>query len=511
MENKLVFNILILFILFNNLFLKILAQNVSQISSLNKQKVKPFSTDLPLNVVPQRKIKSLVVSKHDHAKLLGLRSANKYLQSVPSSFAILVNFGIDGRQRMLFSSNADEYECGDKQIWDPFNRQCRQMYCSTHFTLIGFKCVENKVIEDTNPTEPNVSFLDSNSDSVNITLGFKILKPISDIPQWIEAQNVSFQTEFITQFTESFKILPEMSQSIANVTYSVTQYPNILFVNFILKEDNKSDTKTNNDTILVLLSSSVSQRGITFNLFDNTVNAVSIHSSISEMKSFCNKLTEIPIWYTNSQFYLQTEDKVTYLYVNQTGRRYRPGQYLGNVLYVQNMEMSDDSDSNRMNVSSSAVVCETQTLIDQSCPRILLNRSEYKWIESVDQKNVSLVEIRSNETHNRFELAPNGVFVCIEAKNRCLKIQESFQDLVEDILSTVLIIISIISLTCVLITYLTFDSLRSTINGFNTINLSLCIEVMQILFLTNAYIFECKLGAKILHFLLLLTISWSRY
>lgn len=420
--------------------------------------------------------------------------------SVPSSFAILVNFGIDGRRRMLFSSNANAHECGDKQIWDPFNNQCRQLYCSAHFTLVDFKCVETNYAT-TNITKPSVSFLDSQSEFVNITLGFDLSKPVADITQWINSQKRSFSDEFANRFAVSFA--NTSSERIVNVTYVPLKEPNKFNVNFILLEGNVNDsTRINNDAIVNVMSTTISQNGLSFSLYDNTVKAFSIHTTISEFKTFCQRDSDMPIWYWNSEFSIITNENMSYLYVNETGRKYKPGQYMGNILYVQNIDTSEQSTPNKVNVSSNAVVCETQTLINESCPRILLDHNEYQWIDEGNK-----LRTNSGQIHDHYELAPNrSVFVCFIPE-----ISNGVSDLVEAILSTVLIIISIVALTCVLVTYLRFETLRSTINGFNTINLAICLEIMQLLFITSQYLLNCRIAAIVLHYFVLLTMSWSRY
>ncbi|HEY6435205.1 MAG TPA: hypothetical protein VIY47_01330, partial [Ignavibacteriaceae bacterium] len=391
-----------------------------------------------------------------------INTREEYSAPVPSSFAILVNFGIDGRRRMLYSSNANAHECGDKQIWDPFNNQCRQLYCSAHFTLVDFKCVETNYAT-TNITKPSVSFLDSQSEFVNITLGFKLRQPVLDITQWINSQKRSFSDEFANRFAVSFA--NTSSERIANVTYVPLEKAKKFNVNFILLEGNISDsTRINSDSVVNIMSTTISQNGLSFSLYDNTVKAFSIHTTISEFKTFCQRDSDMPIWYWNSQFSIITNENMTYLYVNETGRKYMPGQYMGNILYVQNMDTSEQSTPNKVNVSSNAVVCETQTLINESCPRILLDHNEYEWVDDGNK-----LRTKSGQIHDHYELAPNrSVFVCFIPE-----ISSNVSDLVEAILSTVLIIISIIALTCVLVTYLRFETLRSTIHGFNTINLAI--------------------------------------
>jgi len=171
------------------------------------------------------------------------------------------------------------------------------------------------------------------------------------------------------------------------------------------------------------------------------------------------------------------------------------------VLYVESINRRGQ---NSRNVSSNAVVCE-QTLIDETCPLIMLNRSEF---EFVDGRHLYS---KTGHYFEKYELTNNqSVFVCLPEPKMSPE-KESLDVRIESILSTSLMLVSISLLSLVLITFLRLRSLRCTINGFNSINLVVCLEVMQITFLLNQFIHQCRVSAVMFHFFILATISWSRY
>ncbi len=468
---------------------------------------------------------------------------------LPSSFAILINLGLDGQPRNMYSSHSHNPLCERRgqQIWDPFSRQCRQLFCKDHYQIKDLKCVEDEghglkqngnpqkqkpkssnssVIDSSSTPKPYLKFLDSKWTFVNVTLDVTTSRQI-DRP-WLAAHAAEFASQFSLQFAAAWAM---PAARLVNVSVAVVS-PYAATVNFLIKENDRNRTGATgkcNDDILAGLSelivSSIGTQGhnqLRYYVLERTWTAVAIHTTLAEMTDFCLRPEDMPIWYWNSEFTIVSVANATMIYVNATGRLYFPGEYMATVLAVEELKKAPSSQSSpysstedlyRLNVSSNAVVCE-QTLINEDCPRILLNRSEYEFIGGR-----RLFSIADGRFFSHYELTDNqSVFVCLKRHphkkfGKPLSPEEypdALDRKVEAILSTTLMIVSISMLSATLVTLGRLRSLRSTVNGFNSLHLVACLAVMQVTFLGNQYIPRCRLPAAAFHFTILCTVSWSR-
>lgn len=424
--------------------------------------------------------------------------------SLPSSFSILVNFGLDGRRRYLYSSIS--YDCPDNEVWDPFAKECRKLYCNAHYTLINFKCVETN---NTNFSKPTIPMMDFQSKSVQIQINIH-LYDVFNVCDWLsqyEKMKRPFYTEIPIQLSKALNVTH--IERIKNVTiHDKREFPTTkqIQIELMLNEDNHDIP---NDKIMELLASKISiSKSFRFPFYNTTAFGSGIHTTITEEKKFCEKDNEMPLWYWNAEFELIENDKETYLHVFVTRRKYWLGQFFSQMFVVHNnkkgFHAKDLNHSNyNVNASTVAVVCEIQTLFNDTCLLIMLDQSEFDW--SADMKSVLT---KNGQIYKKFELiGKNGsVLVCLD-ENWLIN---HHIDLVQAYISTVLTIISLAALFCVLITYLIFPSMRSTISGFNRINLVLTLIVMQFTFLSTDQIVSCKFSAIVLHYSILAQISWSR-
>ncbi|XP_027201196.2 uncharacterized protein LOC113795203 [Dermatophagoides pteronyssinus] len=416
----------------------------------------------------------------------------------PSSFAILVNYGLHGHKKKLYSSWIHNDRCKSNEIWDPFNNQCRRLYCrEKNNKYQNDQCHYNKYDQ-----KPVIEFLDSLSKFINITVDF-----ITNI-EIDENIIIDLGNNIIKDFRDKFSNRWHMNNDhLVNISVEYVDQQ-ILSINFLIL-----DTRKNNHFFNELSQRIIFDQSEQYELNGIMMTAINIHSIVSELKNFCLNLSDMPIWYWNSEFDFITKNDETFLFVNGTGRIYQTGEYTGSILYVgdvrnnnnlnQNENKHDDSVPLFAKFSTNAVVCE-QTLIDYDCPRILLKRNEYEFINGKD--------LYSNNIHyEHYELSDNySIYVCI--KNITKSYDEYVRKLdtmAESILSTSLMFISIIMLTLLLITFLRFKRIRQSINGFNSINLAICLEMMQILFLSNQFMNNCRIAAVLFHFFILSTISWS--
>ncbi|KAH7643068.1 hypothetical protein HUG17_9759 [Dermatophagoides farinae] len=310
----------------------------------------------------------------------------------PSSFAVLVNYGVHGHKTKLYSSWIHNDRCKTNEIWDPFNNQCRRLYCRDgNHKFQDDNCVYNK-----DDPKPVIEFLDSLSKFINITLDFSTIKRIDK--NWIVHNGDNIINEFRNKFAAKWGM---NMNHLVNISIEYL-HENSLSINFLILDNRKNIIIFNNLSHRIIFNQSEQ-----YELQNIWMTAVAIHSIVSELKNFCLNITDMPLWYWNSEFAFITRDDQTYLYVNGTGRLY-----------------------------------QTDTMI-------------------------------------------------------------------ESILSTTLMFISIIMLTLLLITFIRFDQIRRSINGFNSINLAISLEMMQLLFLSNQFIQNCRIVAVLFHFFILSTISWS--
>ena len=440
----------------------------------------------------------------DQVDLFNTSSNNQLITySLPSSFSILVNFGLDGRRRYLYSSIS--YDCPDNEVWDPFAKECRKLYCNAHSTLIDFKCVETN---NTNFSRPTIPMMDFQSKSVQIKINIRLNK-VFNVYDWLSQYKKTrpFYTEIPLQLSKALNV--KNIERIKNVTihdkkkFATTKQ---IQIEFMLNEDNHD---ISNDKVMKWLADKISKfNNFRFPFYNTTALGSGIHTNITNEIKFCEKDNEMPLWYWNAEFELIENDKETYLHVFVTRRKYWLGQFFSQMFVVRNdkkgFHVKDSNHSNyNVNASTVAVVCETQTLFNDSCPLIMLNKSEFDW--SADMKSVLT---KNGQIYKKFELiGKNGsVLVCLD-ENWLIN---NHVDLVQAYISTVLTIISLAALFCVLITNLIFPSMRSTISGFNRINLVLTLIGMQSTFLSTDQIVDCKFSAIILHYSILAQISWSR-
>ena len=57
---------------------------------------------------------------------------------MPESIAILVNYGPGMDRQIMYSVGNDKNGCRHDQIWDPFSRICRTIFCQSELDLVKF-------------------------------------------------------------------------------------------------------------------------------------------------------------------------------------------------------------------------------------------------------------------------------------------------------------------------------------------------------------------------------------
>lgn len=455
------------------------------------------------------------------------------LDDIPAAFSILLNFGLDGRERMFFSSEQEkemrqhQQRCGKHKIWDPFSEICRKLYCSTEFILVDYHCIKKETQEEEISKHEIPLLPDTEAEFVHLTLNVEMelldflifngqdFEAISETVRKSLAhsfninidriRNVTFNVSFgeFANFNETLQFLEEMDDF----------HPITFYIDFDLYEDqNLTVPEPSVDSIVSMLASSLSMNGFELDIHNVSSRIFEIHQTVSLLTSWCNSSgIKEKIEYWNSEFSLITsEDNPTLsnnqikgIYVNKTGKFYPRGQFVADILF-QGYQFS----GNLINVSGVAIVCDFKKTLNESCPRILIKMHEYTL------ENGSLIihnENIPNVDTSAFEKAENGsLWVCVFLKASS-KNDICEPDEVMERVSYILLWISVAAMLVVLLTYIAFGSLRN-LPGCNTMNLTFSVTIMQITFLfgqrDRVTGIACKIVAHLLHYEILCCFMW---
>ncbi|GFW17503.1 g-protein coupled receptor Mth2 [Trichonephila clavipes] len=499
-----------------------LYSNSSSASNVMTGMIKPFITDFVVTGITN--------------DIQGLR-----LDDIPATFSMLLNFGLDGRQRVYISSEGDEEmkqlqrKCENGYIWDPFSSQCRKLHCSTQFVLIDYQCVKKDNYDDKNITENNIAIPDAEADFVHLTFSAEMelldflhfhKRNISEICESIREsfstsfnikidriRNVSFNISLgnfktLNETLEFLKVMDEYHQ--INFTIDLDLYESV--------SDNSTEPEPSVDSIVSLLASALSVNGFDLGISNTTSRIYEIYQTVDFIKSWCKPEDGgEKKQYWNSEFRLILSDNLTStvgdriqgIYINKTDKFYPKGQFVANILY-----QGQQFNQHLINVSGVAIVCEIKVQLNKSCTRVVLEKHEYLITE-----NGSLVIMNGSIDKNVvddsvFEEGENdSIVVCILSPVWRNNDNDYYLDLdvVQAYLSFVLSWISVCAMIAVLATYSFFSSLRN-LPGCNTMNLTISLLAMQVTFLLgqrNTVTGKaCKAVACLLHYEILCCLMW---
>lgn len=500
-----------------------LFSNSSLASNVMAGMIKPFITDFVVTGITN--------------DIQGLR-----LDDIPATFSMLLNFGLDGRQRVYISSEGDEEmvqhqrKCGKGYIWDPFSSVCRKLHCNTQFVLIDYQCVKKDNYDEGNlTTDANITIPDAEADFVHLT--FSAEMELLDFLQFYK-RNISEICDSIREsFSTSFNIKIDR---IRNVSFNISlgdfktlnetlefltvmdEYHQINFtIDLDLYEsisDNSTDPEPSVDSIVSLLASALSINGFDLGISNTTSRIYEIYQTVDSIKSWCKSEDGgEKKQYWNSEFRLILSDNITStvgerirgIYINKTDKFYPKGQFVANILY-----QGQQFNKNLINVSGVAIVCEMKVQLNKSCTRVVLEKHEYLITE-----NRSLIIMNGSIDKNVvddsvFEEGENdSIVVCILSPKWKNDDNDYYleMDIAQAYLSFALLWISVCAMVVVLATYSFFSSLRN-LPGCNTINLTVSLLAMQVTFLLgqrNAVTGKaCKAVACLLHYEILCCFTW---
>lgn len=460
---------------------------------------------------------------------------------IPAAFSILLNFGLDGKERMMFSSDDEEdiiknqRRCGNSKIWDPFSNICRSLYCSTEYVLVDFTCVpKSEVINNPNNNE-KPEIIDVESECINLKLNFDI--DFSDLIEHniLDENNLSDHVqEALSMF---FQISPNRIQDM-NITLLSNEtmylYNNSISLNETLQNAkmtfeaefklcelvNCTKKEPSVDNIVSMMASSVSLDTFYLDIANVKSKVSQIHQTIDSMSNWCDPVKgRRQKEYWNQDFTLILNEGndhtnlIKHAYINKTGKTYFKGQFLANILF-----QGYRHNHNLINVSGFVVVCENdQIKLDPSCTRLKLEKEEYQILSNGTLTYNGKSELSSSLNLSVYERIDNdSVLVCYNGipygyKNWIAKTYLIEFDTTQAYLSLILTCVSITALVAVLITYILISKLRN-LPGWNTIFLTITLLLMQITFLLGQRRTVtgvlCQIVGVLTHFEILSSLFW---
>nr|XP_037283959.1 LOW QUALITY PROTEIN: uncharacterized protein LOC119176699 [Rhipicephalus microplus] len=467
---------------------------------------------------------------------------------IPSAFSIVLNFGLDGVEKYKFSSESKEtmmrnqQRCNEGFIWDPFAELCRQLYCGTQFTLVNSKCIQKPHNSTENNTANAPLFENKSADYSRITVVINISLDRSSEVSMDELKQ-SLTDSFVQYYNISKERIKNMAVAIVWDPEKVHQYledsddvlvveeedyvhedghvpdpanstgsPATLITHFDLYEPTKDDLEPSISSIIVSLAASFSLNSILLKELNMTAAVSSVRSKPLVLEDWCSE-KDGGIWreYWNDEFVFlpRTENGtgIGKVYVNKTGRTFKPGDFVANVL----IRVTGDQKS-PVTTNSIVIVCDRGTGLPKSCPCVDFNTTQVNIFEN-DTLMLYAGPGPLSITCRHYQLMPEGkVCLCLDELRQGLRIRgQLFDGPIMALVSLVLTAISLLCLVLVLTTYSLFSELRN-LPGWNIIFLTGSLFVMQLTFLLSqrqsVQGAACRAAAIVCHYTVINSFFW---
>lgn len=467
---------------------------------------------------------------------------------IPSAFSIVLNFGLDGVEKYKFSSESKEtmmrnqQRCNEGFIWDPFAELCRQLYCGTQFTLVNSKCIQKPHNSTENNTANAPLFENKSADYSRITVVINISLDRSSEVSMDELKQ-SLTDSFVQYYNISKERIKNMAVAIVWDPEKVHQYledsddvlvveeedyvhedghvpdpanstgsPATLITHFDLYEPTKDDLEPSISSIIVSLAASFSLNSILLKELNMTAAVSSVRSKPLVLEDWCSE-KDGGIWreYWNDEFVFlpRTENGtgIGKVYVNKTGRTFKPGDFVANVL----IRVTGDQKS-PVTTNSIVIVCDRGTGLPKSCPCVDFNTTQVNIFEN-DTLMLYAGPGPLSITCRHYQLMPEGkVCLCLDELRQGLRIRgQLFDGPIMALVSLVLTAISLLCLVLVLTTYSLFSELRN-LPGWNIIFLTGSLFIMQLTFLLSqrqsVQGAACRAAAIVCHYTVINSFFW---
>lgn len=481
----------------------------------------------------------------------------------PLSFQILMNFGINGKGHVFFSTSGIEpvieHHCGENEIYDPSMQACRRVVCTGGYVLIDKKCIPKtqkydsftqQHIEDATQSDYpiqliyrfNVSSRDVQvlkdpiacddiskafagmlNISIDRVLNFEISLLNGTSPdKKVEIRRIGVSRDASNAFNNRNHSNVDCNTHISEYNLPVNLESVTAEISFsLVPSDDKGSNRSSNDT---LKNKILNLKGT----FYFKINGTEFKTDNPSAKT----TVQLDLWCTKGQKDQKFDDEfeisirldkksgrnVTGIYVNSTGNYYPPDMY-DLWLWVTGKIGNISDVSSYMYV----FLCDMPKIANKDCARFQIASSNYTRLRNssvlldnnivFDMHEYEYVNNRENSTDIQV-CVPNSYFIeppLIEISFGC---GDSYKDVLkaEGYLSFVLGIISIVVLTAVIVTYSIFAKLRN-LPGLNMMCLTLSLCFGELIFIMSGSIDEsstiiCPIVGVFLHFIFLASFFW---
>lgn len=492
-------------------------------------------------------------------------------EEYPLSFTILMNFGINGKGHVFFSTSAmspvAEHRCKENEIYDPNVQECRRVVCKSGYVLEDKKCIpkiqkyhalsQNNINDVTrseyplqityriNVTRESFTLLEGLDACVDITEAFAAMLNIST------NRILNFKMHLLNgtspkkamEFRQIATPLALSEHDVAQ-TETETDDPNSYCDTFVpLHDDSFPETNDLKVVRTVEVSFSLSpsknrsvdhstneyikQRLLIQGSFNFVINGTEFRTDTSA----ANTDVELDLWCTkgkkdqkfDNQFDLIvqmdniTGHNVTGVYVNSTDTFYPPGMYDLWVWVTGKIGNISDVSTNVY-----VFVCNMPKIENKNCARFQIKSSQYTRLKNSsllldDNRIVGMSEYEyvDEDSYDIQICVPDSYFLVEPLPSEIsFGCGENYENvlLAEGYISFSLGIISIVVLAAVIVTYSIFEKLRN-LPGLNTMSLTISLFLGELLFITSGSIQQneeilCSIVGAFLHFIFLASFFW---
>lgn len=141
----------------------------------------------------------------------------------PLSFSILMNFGLDGRGHVLFTTapvgTVMKTKCRPNQIYDPYSAICRRILCSEGYHPVNGECQElSRLDNSSDQNDADLNYLKYMDETAYVTLYMNMTQVYMFL---LNANATTLTEKFKTGICHNLNISCERLQ---NFTYKLTNY-----------------------------------------------------------------------------------------------------------------------------------------------------------------------------------------------------------------------------------------------------------------------------------------------
>ncbi|VDI30317.1 Hypothetical predicted protein [Mytilus galloprovincialis] len=481
----------------------------------------------------------------------------------PLSFQILMNFGINGKGHVFFSTSGIEpvmeHHCGENEIYDPNIQECRRVVCKGGYVLIDKKCISKtqkyyaftqQHIEDATQSDYpiqliyrfNVSsrdvqvlkdpiacddiakaFADMLNISIDRVLNFEISLLNGTSPDTkVEIRRIGVSRDASNAFNNRNNSNADCNTHLSEYHLPVNLESVTAEISFSLfHSGDKGSNRSSNDTLKNKILNLKGEFNFKINGTEFKIDNPSAKTTV-QLDLWCTKGQKDQKFEDEFEISIRLDKKlgrnVSGIYVNSTGNFYPPNMY-DLWLWVTGKIGNISDVSHYMYV----FICDMPKIANKDCARFQIASSNYTRLRNssvlldnnlvFDMHEYEYVNNRGNSTDIQV-CVPKSYFIEPPLSEISFGCGDSYKDVLkaEGYLSFVLGIISIVVLTAVIVTYSLFAKLRN-LPGLNMMCLTLSLCFGELIFIMSGSIDEssdiiCPIVGVFLHFIFLASFFW---